>query len=486
MTPPDTPSSRSPVIKAAIFGALSASVGFVALRFLMTPVRIKVLTSILSPTDYGMITLLSMSAHGMAVILSLGGLEYMLRVLPRANDAERLTMLRKVFKVSAIPFVLVAVYILAGWAPDSWYGGAEDTLSPASVALLFLLFLHVQQRIYFLLGCRSHVKARLTQLFWSDMWFIPLLLLAPWIEWQGPSVVWAWSGWIGLVIVATAGWVPVWKQSDHRGGDATVRAILRIGLPALPVILGEWTFRLFGHYLLLAHTDFATMALYALAVNVAMVGYVAGVPLIDMFSGELNAIDHDGPQAQSQSAHVISRCTRYMIAVALPVALALLFVGDDVLKLLAGKAFWDAASLLPWLAPVPLLMLLNLLLSRILVAFDRSFIVAAGAVISALVAVGFSLYWIPAQGALGAIWGMQAGVGSGVVLMLGATRVWRYFDSAELSWQSVMAGAVLLTAAFWGVSVVSLPGWAALVIAGGLCVCVMLGLKWVRLSDFSN
>jgi O-antigen/teichoic acid export membrane protein len=484
-TPPKPESNlRFGALRHALMGALSASILFVALRFLLTPVRIKVLTSLLSPTDYGMITLLSMSAHGMAVILSFGGLEYMLRMLPRADEAARLRMLRRVLAVSGLPFCIVAVCILMGWAPASWYGGQEGAASPAAVALLFLLFMHVQQRIYFLLGCRQHVRARVTQLLWSDLWFLPLLALLPWVEWRGDNVIWVWGIWLAVIVALTARWVPFWKRETASDTPVSMGDILRIGLPAMPAILGEWTFRLFGHYLLLAYTNFATMALYALAVNVAMVGYVAGVPLVDKFSADLNSVDQSNAAGAAHAARIVSCCGRYLFAVAMPVALALLFSGDAVLHVLSGEAFWAAGAFLPWLAPMPFLLLMNLFLSRILVSVNRSNHVAVGSLVSAVAAVLLSLALIPNHGAFGAIWGMEAGIALAVIYFVIVSRVWRFLDAAVLGIGRLLLGAAMMVAVFWGLRLCELNALVTLAIAGSACLVIMLALRWVRLPDF--
>ena len=269
-------------ITRALTGSLFLTLGFVVVRFLITPIRIKVITTLLSPSAYGVVTLLSMTAHGLALIVSVGGFELLLRRLPALDTGGRRGLFHQVFILSTTIGLGAALVLALLWNRAGWLGSMSGRLSLVAALVLYLLFLHVQQRIAYLLGCRDHFRARALQLLWGDLWFVPVLALMAVISWNAESIVWTWSGWLFLVLVLTWRWMPsgAWIMAENP--PMSLRQTFRQSVPILPVLVGDWVFRLTGHYTLLIHWDAATMAFYALAMNVALTGQVAGVPLIDL------------------------------------------------------------------------------------------------------------------------------------------------------------------------------------------------------------
>ena len=78
---PHGSAEQEPVRRAAVLkrwlsgrlvGVLFASFGFVALRFLLTPLRIKILTSLLDKDEYGKLTLVSLTISFLSIVFSLG------------------------------------------------------------------------------------------------------------------------------------------------------------------------------------------------------------------------------------------------------------------------------------------------------------------------------------------------------------------------------------------------------------------------------
>jgi O-antigen/teichoic acid export membrane protein len=266
--------------------------------------------------------------------------------------------------------------------------------------------------------------------------------------------------------------------------------MLAIGLPMLPVVLAEWTFRLVGQYVLLARTDAATMALYALAFNIAGIGYVVGVPLIDSASTEFNAL-HGGvqgraadPRLQDSLRRIVSRAVRFILVVTVPVGLAFVFLAEPIVRLLAGPAFARAADLLPWTALVPFLLLTNLLLARLLLADGRSAAVGAGSVAGAGVALGLCLLWVDALGPRGALLAITCGLAVTTLFMVCRAPVFQWVDPRELRWGRLAGGGILLAGAFAALGRPDALPLARLAAAGGVGVAVVIGFGWLRRGDF--
>lgn len=471
-----------------LHGGMTVSLGFILLRFLVTPLRMQVLTRVLAPEDYGMVTLLSMTANAMAIVLSAGGFELLLRQLPGAAPGEQLRIFRRVLAVSSLLGLAACACVLLGFVPSFKSGAAS--LSRGAVVALFLLFLHTQQRLYFLLGCRHYVRARVTQLLWSDVWFLAII---PWgltATWTAEGAVWAWSAWLLLMIGVTWRWVPLRQALAAGRGGAAVGGMLALGLPMLPVVLAEWTFRLVGQFVLLAQADAEAMALYALAFNIAGIGYVVGVPLIDSLSTEFNAVQRSGGSAddlrtEESLCRIVSRAVRFIMAVTVPVGLAFVFLAQPIVRLLSGPAFARTAELLPWTAMIPCLLLTNLLLARLLLASRRSPSAGLGSLAGAVTAMGLCLAWVHPYGARGALMAVTCGLAVTTVFMACRAHIFRWMDPLQVRWGQLVAGGVLLATAFAALGIPDALPILRLAAAGGITVAVALGFGWLGLNDFS-
>jgi O-antigen/teichoic acid export membrane protein len=477
-------------VSVALRSAFSASLLFIALRFLLTPIRMKFLTNILKPDDYGVVTLLSMTAHGLALVFSLGGFEVLLKSLPGADEATRRKMFRGVLILSSALGLVMSGWVLVGWHWGWSFNLRFPGISGPAVAVTLILFLHVMQRIYYLLGRLEHLKARTIQLLWSDLWFLPLLPVVFLFYWNAERVTWIWCGWLLIVILATWKWVPLGEVLRHREDRVSLRTLLVIGLPILPIVLGEWILRLVGHYVLLAQTDAATMALYALALNIATVGYVAGVPLVDVFSTEFNyhygRADRSLEDRLAAIRPVVSRCLRIIAAISIPTGLALVFLPEPLVRLLASSAFMGAADLAPWAAAVPLLMLLNLLLARILVAYGRNNVVGIGSLLGALTALLLCLLWIDTHGARGALLAIECALAVSTAFFGWQSGLIRLLDRHEIHLLSVVLGGIVLGICFFALDYASICGLYKIILAGCVSLGVLVGFRWVRRSDFAH
>lgn len=476
----------------AVRSPLAAALGFVALRVLLTPVRIKVVTQLLTPGDYGILTLLSMTAHGFALLASLGGFEVLLRKLPAADEDARLGLFGSVLIQSTVVGALAAVGLGMLWHRVGVLSELASAIPFGVVLCLLLLFLHIQQKCHWLLGCRQYWRARWVQLLWSDLWFLPLLVFL-----LGAGSVSAgrgagiWVAWLVAVLLLTWRWVPIRKSLGVARRSPQMAAVFFAGMPILPVILGEWIFRLSGHYALLAYWDASAMAFYALAMNVALVGLVVGTPLVDMCGVELghalgNLSGTERGYASVEARRVFSRGLRHLCAGLLPVALAMIFLPTEIIRLLASARFIDAAAYLPAVAVLPALLSLNLLLARMLMLLGKSRSVSGGAMVSGLAAVALCVILVPHFRINGAMMGIVLSCGLTVVFYAIRLRLWRWLDPVALGgWRTVLA-MVAMGAAFPAAAALAVPGPVRILVAGGMAMIVILGGGLLRPSDFAR
>ncbi len=386
---------------------LWGSFGFVALRFLLTPVRIKVLTNLLSREAYGGLMLLSSTVALGSLALSFGAFEFLLRRLPGRPREEQGALFRSVLTgLAAIGAVVVVAggELLRRWIPAKL---PPDLLRrPFAPPLLLAAMLILLACVFALLATHRYGRARWLQILAADLWFVPVAGMAvlghvPLSDVVLGWVIWTWmSVAVGLVWTAPLGW--------HRGPlrHADLREWFAFGLPLMPMVLGDWLFRLIDQYVLLAVRDVRTLAAYVLAVNIAMVGYFAGTAALDLLIAEFHRRRNARPSAGGSPSPEVREVTTAMVRVALAVGIAtasvLLGAGRPLVRLLSSAEYDDAARLLPWTAAMPLAFMLVLIAGRIRAALGHTRCVGGWTLCAAVVALALNLALAPRWGGAGA------------------------------------------------------------------------------------
>ncbi|MCX7818657.1 MAG: polysaccharide biosynthesis C-terminal domain-containing protein [Kiritimatiellae bacterium] len=387
---------------------LWGSFGFVALRFLLTPVRIKLLTNLLARQVYGSLMLISTTVAFGALALSFGAFEFVLRRLPGRPRAEQGELLVSVLSgLAAIGAVVVPVgtWALMRWPPRKLSPEiAASALAPPLLVAALLLLLGC---VFALLATRRYGAARWLQILASDLWFLPVALLAA-AGRAGPrEVMWAWVLWVwaatGAALVLCA---PLVLRTGARVSAERLREWLAFGLPLMPMVLGDWLFRLVDQYVLLAVRDAHTLAAYALAVNIAMVGYFAGTAALDLLIAEFHRRRNIAPDPaappSAELREVVAAMVRTALVIGIATAAVLLGAGDALVRVLSSAAYDDAAALLQWTALMPLAFMLVLIAARLQAALGRSRWVGVWTLAAAALAFGLNLALTPRWGGAGA------------------------------------------------------------------------------------
>ena len=202
--PGGSPSSRN---WRSFIHFFSFSFGYIALRALLNPVQIKVLTSLLSPEQYGTLTLITITAWHLANAASVGHYDFLLRWLPGRSRAYQLAVLGMVWRYFGSFVALLAVVIVATLLI---FRPLKIALEPfqlviagtCSVALVFLF-----ERIYFLWARAEWLRVRTLQILWSDTWFLPILVAAAFMSVTLNVVLVGWLLWLLVAAIFAHRWV---------------------------------------------------------------------------------------------------------------------------------------------------------------------------------------------------------------------------------------------------------------------------------------
>jgi len=474
-----------------LLNVLFASVGYVVIRMLIAPVRIKLLTSLLSKEDYGLLTLVMLTISFVTLIVSLGSLEFMLRKLPGQTPSYQLKTLRTVatyFGMIAAGVGLLGVGLLVMWQPAKLGMTAADTVA---CGLILLLTVHITQLAYYLLGRSAYAQSRLLTLFHADVWFLPLLGLMWVMKITVSFMLWFWVAWLLLSLVLSQVFVRSRTLLRQRPSRDLFRDVLRFGVPLMPMIMGEWIFQVQDRYVLLTFTDLAAVANYTLCFNIAWVGVATGASLMDILVTEFykarNLVRSDALDdllADVPLRKAFTMMLRYSLALSLPIVLALWIARQPILILLSDPKFADAADLLRWVAPLPLLYLMVIIAGRTLMAMDRGAIVGMATLCAAGLHLLLNIMLAPVLAERGAALAGCIAYGALAIYLGIRARLFRWIDWQELRPLRLLVFTVVTGVGLYG-SVRLLDGWNFLMLLSGgiISLSAMLGLGAIRISD---
>lgn len=385
-----------------------ASLGFIALRFLLVPVRIKILASLLDKEEYGTLTLVSLTVSCLAVIFSLGSLEFLRSRSPGKSESFQYGALGSAMRLGVIAVALLGVPImllLILWKPAKLNLETPDFLITGA---LLLLTLNVIQRVHFLLGQQRFVYARTSQLLYADAWFLFIIPFCFFGTLSVRTVLWIWLGWMILTTILTHQWTGIGKLWSIKTERVSTREILLFGLPLLPMMLGDWLFRIQDRYVLIWLKDVAAVGNYSLCLNISMVGYMAGMSLVEIFNSEFfrqantaGERDISTLSSRPEVQALVQLKVRYGLILTIPAAAALAQCGEAVILVLSNDRFLDAVPILAWTAPVAILFLVYFILGRLMMVIGLNRIFGISTLLAAVLNLALNFLLVPPLGERG-------------------------------------------------------------------------------------
>ena len=98
----------------------------------------------------------------------------------------------------------------------------------------------------------------------------------------------------------------------------------------------------------------------------------------------------------------VQRATEFVIAFALPIALAIVFLASDIIALLYGEPYAPSTAALRWIGAALLFVFVNGFLGSVLEAIDRQHLHFRGRLVAVLVNVALNIFLIPRLAHVGA------------------------------------------------------------------------------------
>lgn len=362
---------------------------------LMLPVY----TRYLSPADYGVLELISMTLNLISIIAGAKIAMGIFRYYHKAeSDAERDAVVSTALIGLAVSYGLVGLAAAAAAVPLSQLVFGSSDLAPliriAAASLAFdsltivpLAYLRVRERPLLFLAASI---GRLLIGLGMNMIFL---------VWLGMGV----RGVLLSTLIAniTVGGILAIYVIRHTGlglSRAATRNLLRFGIPLVGTQLAAFVCMFGDRYFLQATVSTSAVGLYALAFNfgflLAMIGYA---PFEMVWEPMRFAVAKRPDRDQ-----VYSRVFRYVAALMLSLAAAFALFATDVLRVMTGPAFHSAAALVP---PILLIFILqawtNLHDIGIQVRERTEYITLANWIAAGLALVGYAIL-VPRYAGFGA------------------------------------------------------------------------------------
>lgn len=461
------------------------SFGYVGVRFLIGPIRSRLLTEQLGKPHYGALTLAVSTVMFLAMLLAFGSHEFLARRLPGLPEARQKGWLSLVLRRLVLP-VWLAAGLVAGVV---WTSGVFPAWRAGHAVLLWLdlgLMLWVLERIFFAQGGNRIGTMRAIQLFLYDAWFLVVFALGAWAAADFSHTLLIWTVWLGAVALSVLVFDrrPGPTEAPHGEG---MREVLAFGMPLMPMMLGEILFRIADRYLLLWFFDMSVVAEYMLAMNIAMMCYGTGASLLDLPLPHLYAAANRHAEGEGRTAptagsgrfwgggmrptdemrRIYSLMLRHVMGLGAVMGLGLAFFRRDIFAIIAGPEFRDAAALMPWIAGIPLMFLLSTVAARALLVQNRTRTVGFSTLAAALVNLAVDFAVVPRWGTHGAALATLGSLLALAVFLFAVAGVRRWI--VRESWKpGHLALAVLgCWVADWGITALlpDAPWWVRLPLA---------------------
>ena len=431
------------------------SLFFTLAALALAPVRIVLLTRVLSEADYGIFNLLTTTVASIGFVALLGQRQYLIFALPGQPPVRQGQLVWSSLAVAALSG---AAFALAFFAASRTVPVLREAFGPGLVlvgAAFIVLYAVAHLGMGYLLAIGEVVRYRLQVFLTSNLWMVALI---PALLWFAPSLDQLAGLWLAGLAVPML-WIARWalralgEGARARPVPALMRESARYGLPLISRNVANSLIRLVDRYVILRFLGATQVGLYTLPIM--LVGYAADtVYFLEFFfphvSSRWQANRAAGrPGCSGEASDYFHLALRICLLVAVPLAAGVLLWGGDLVRLLAGESYASVNFLFALLAGQILLIPLSHFLHFAMMLDDRTRVIGRTILLSTGANVVLNLLLIPRIGLAGAA---LSGTASYAVLV--ASSLWAGRLLAHLRWRRLrplplLAATAAMAAAAW-------------------------------------
>lgn len=373
--------------------------------FLILPVY----TNYLTPDDYGLLQLLSLTTDVIATIFGIDMASAITRAYHRHEDVEsrsRVLSSTLVGTIAIMGTVSLLCILLATQFSQLIFGSEDNAfyfrlafvaMFLASGIELPMLFLRIQLRSTSFVTI-SALKL-VIQLSLNVLFLVVLDVGVAGILYSNIIATSAFAGYLCISTIRRVGFKFDWAKYIE---------VLRVGLPLILSGVSAFTLTYSDRYFLNYFSDLSTVGIYSLAYTFGMVlSVVVTSPFVSVWGTEQFRFAKlpDGKA-------IFSRVLNYYLLLALFVSLGLSLLTKDALRIMANAEYWSAYQYVPLISISYILFGVMYVAGAGILISGKTKYRALSTVVAAIANLGLNFLLIPIFGAFGAAF---AAIGSFVV-----------------------------------------------------------------------
>ena len=451
MTPASTAHQKTMTRQAGF------SILFTLAALALAPVRIVLLTRVLSEADYGIFNLLTMTVASIGFVALLGQRQYLIYALPGKSafrQGEHAWSSLAVAAVSGLVFALAFVVASRAFPVLRESFGAELI---GIGAVFIVLYAAAHLGMGYLLAIGEVVRYRLQVFLTSNLWMVALI---PALLWFSPSLdhlAWLWLAGLAVPMVWIARWSlrALGEGARARPVPGLMRESVRYGIPLISRNIANSLMRLVDRYVILRFMGATQVGLYTLPIM--LVSYAADtVYFLEFFfphiSSRWQANRAAGrPGCSGEASDYFHLALRICLLVAAPMAVGVLLWGGGLVRLLAGESYASVSYLFALLGGQIVLIPLSHFLHFAMMLDDRTRVIGRTILFSTGANFALNLLPIPRIGLSGAALSGTVSYAILVATSLWAGRLWPHMQWRALRPFPLLGATAAMAAAAWGV-----------------------------------
>ncbi|MEM2916595.1 MAG: polysaccharide biosynthesis C-terminal domain-containing protein [Candidatus Woesearchaeota archaeon] len=438
-----------------VYVRITRQIGFsyfsTVLLFLVSPLLVVLLTRNLSVSHYGIYSILAVTVGVAGVLLDLGLSQYIISRLAGIQPKERtrafltLSTFLMLFLVAVMALILFTPIqgVLLSWLRLTGY------VPEFRIALAIILCVTLIRLFTSYLTAKKHlVLVNLVFLMSQALWV--LLLLGAFAITRAISLLSVMIWWfVGVLITLLVCGVLMRREFRHVAEKGTwqpkvIIESLLFSIPLLAFITGSWAIEIGNRYLLNGMLGSEAVGLFTLVYSllgvIASFGNVVSQTFFPYIAAAWN-------QKKDHRVY-LNAAVKYSLIIIIPAITGFLALRNEIITLVSGEQYLEAANIIPWLLLYPILASLNYIIYQIVLLRRRTFLIGATYGIGAVINIALNILLIPKFSMTGSAIATVASYGF-VFLVL----VWDARKSLRIDNRFIKIGRTSLAAAIMGVAV---------------------------------
>jgi len=439
-----------------VYVRITKQIGFsylsTILTFLISPLLVFLLTRTLTVAQYGIYAILAITVNVAGVLLDLGLSQYIMSRLAgiptkqRARSFFTLSTFLMVFLIAVLAVVLLTPLqgIILSWLR------LTDYVPEFRIALAIILCITLIRLFSAYLTAKKHlIMVNIVFLLSQSLWI--LMLLVGYAITRQLSLLSVMVWWFAgvLVTMLVCGFM-IRREFTHAHPMRTwkpevIYEGLLFSLPLLFFVTGSWAIEVGNRYLLNGILGSEAVALFTLVYSllgvVASLGTIVSQTFFPYIAGAWN-------QRKNYQVY-LNASVKYSLMIVVPALVGFLVMRDQIVTLVSGEKYLEAANIIPQLIAYPLLAGLNYIIYQILLLRRRTVLIGATYVIGAIINIGLNLYLIPRFSMTGAAIATSASYGFVFIVLAWDARKSVRISASFLKLFRMLAAAIIMGFGVW-------------------------------------